>query len=604
MWITFFILLVTTIFFIWGRWRADLVAVASMLALLLFGIIDVKEALAGFSDSVVIMIAALFIVGGGIFRTGLAKMMGNYLLKLAGNKETQLLIVIMITVAIFSGFMSNTGTVAVLLPVIVSLSVHLEIHPSRFLIPLSFASSLGGVLTLIGTPPNLVVSQTLVKYGLAPFSFFSFTPMGIIILLVGLVFMILVGRFLLPRVSMTEYQLKKSALPDPESLANLYQLSSHVYALRVNESSMLVGKKLLELQLPAHFGIYVVHIERKGQNILAGPETRITEGDILYVQGERTGREKLIQQFDLSVIPERYVSDKVFKRKGIGIVEVLLTPQSNLLNQSILDAKFRERFKVQVIGLNRSGDMVWKDFTKEKLKFGDALLVEGTWEDIELLAREARDMVVVGQPQEEASKAATNGKAPVAAAIMVGMLVIMTLEILPAVTAILVAAFLMVVTGCLRNLEEAYSSINWESVVLIAAMLPMATALEKTGGVTFISERLVNQLGGFGPLAVLAGFYLLTNLFSQFISNTATAVLFAPIAITAADNMGVSPYPLLMTVAIAASMAFATPVASPTNALVMTAGGYRFVDFVKIGVPLQLIIGVITIVVLPMLFPF
>ncbi|RXT08019.1 SLC13 family permease [Ammoniphilus sp. CFH 90114] len=605
MWVTFFILIFTTVLFVWGRWRADLVAVASLLCLLLAGIIDVKEALAGFSDSVVIMIAALFIVGGGIFRTGLAKMMGNSLLRLAGNNEAQLLTVIMVTVAIFSGFMSNTGTVAVLLPVIVSLSVNLNIHPSRFLIPLSFASSLGGVLTLIGTPPNLVVSQVLVKYGLEPFSFFDFTPMGIVILVCGLLFMVFIGRSLLPQTTIADYQQKRTGFPDSLNLANLYQLSDQVYPIRVGRDSNIVGKRLLELKFPATFGIYVLHIERKGKHILAGPETMIAENDILFVQGARIDMQKLINHYGLFLLSDRMSkSEKVFNRKGIGIVEVLLTPHSSLLNQTILDTRFRERFKVHVLGLNRRGEMLLKDFTKEKLKFGDALLVEGSWEDIELLAQEAKDVVVVGQPKEEASKAATNGKAPVAALIMVAMLVTMTLEILPAVTTILVAAFLMVLTGCLRNLEEAYSSINWESVVLIAAMLPMATALEKTGGVTFISERLVQNLGVYGPIAVLAGIYFLTNIFSQFISNTATAVLFAPIAITAATNMGVSPYPLLMTVSIAASMAFATPVASPTNALVMTAGGYKFIDFVKVGLPLQVMIGIITLIVLPLLFPF
>lgn len=244
-----------------------------------------------------------------------------------------------------------------------------------------------------------------------------------------------------------------------------------------------------------------------------------------------------------------------------------------------------------------------QDVTKLRLRFGDALLVQGTWDAIELLARETNDVVVVGQPQEHASTASANGKAWVAGMIMVLMVVLMIAEVFPAFVTVLIAAVLMVLTGCVRNMNDAYGQINWESIVLIAAMLPMATALEKSGGMQLLADGIIQLLGGFGAIGVLAGIYFMTMLFGQFISNTATAVLFAPIALNAAMALGANPYAFLIIVAVGASMSFATPVASPTNALVMTAGGYSFRDFAKIGVPLQLIMFIVMMIAVPLLFP-
>lgn len=240
----------------------------------------------------------------------------------------------------------------------------------------------------------------------------------------------------------------------------------------------------------------------------------------------------------------------------------------------------------------------------QKLRFGDAILVQGTWDEIELLSRETQDVVVVGQPRELAGAIAANGKAPIAGIIMLLMIGLMVFEVFDAVIAVLIGAVLMIITGCLRNMDDAYSKINFESIVLVAAMLPMATALEKTGGMTILAEGIINVLGDFGPYGVLMGIYLLTVVFGQFVSNTATAVLFSPIAITAALAMDANPYTFMIGVATAASMAFATPIASPTNSLVLTAGGYKFMDFVKVGVPLQVIMFIVMMIAVPLLFPF
>jgi di/tricarboxylate transporter len=610
--LTFVILLITTLIFMLGKIRADLVAMCSLLALLLTGIITTGEALAGFSNSLVIMIAGLFVVGGGIFRTGLASLSGNYLLKFAGNSETKLLLILMILVALLSAFMSNTGTVAVLMPVVISLALGMRKSPALFLIPLAFASSLGGVLTLIGTPPNLIVSQILVDNGYQRLGFFDFTPVGLVALFTGIVFLMTIGKRLLPKGDSKE-RFRSQKEISPLELADFFHISDQLYRVKVQPLSPLINKQLSELQLPRLYQVGIIHIERRNgdktklagiQHLPATSETIIKENDILYVQGTSEDIERFKKDYLLLFNKEEHASPTNLVSRDFGVAEVLLTPQSSFINDTIADLNFREKYNLNILGINRKGKYQLRNWARQSLKFGDALLVQGKWTDLELLAKDTEDVVVLGQTKEQASMAAASGKAPIAAAIMLGMLIMMTLEIVPAVTAVLIAAVLMIITGCLRNMEDAYGRINWESVVLIAAMLPMATALEKTGGVLYLSDLIIGILGIYGPIALMGGFYFSTMLFSQFISNTATAVLFAPIAITTAINVGASPYPFLIAVSVAASMAFATPVASPTNALVMTAGGYKFSDFVKVGVPLQIVIWIVMMFTIPYFFPF
>ncbi|OIJ14765.1 SLC13 family permease [Anaerobacillus alkalilacustris] len=611
--LTFVILCVTTFFFMIGKFRADLIAMCSLLSLLLTGIITTSEALAGFSNSVVVMIAGLFIVGGGIFRTGLAQMIGNKLLTFAGKSEAKLLLILMILVAGLSAFMSNTGTVAVLMPVVISIAIGMKKSPSLFLMPLAFASSLGGVLTLIGTPPNLIVSQTLADNGYERLSFFDFTPVGIVALATGILFLMTVGKRLLPKGDPRK-KLRDKQDVSPTELANNFHISDQLYRVRVHPLSPIINKPLSKLELPKLYQVSIIKIERgslefkkilpRTKHFSATSNTVIKENDILYLQGEVDAIDQFKSDYRLMFLKESKAAPTDLVSREFGVAEILLTPESSFIDKTITELKFREKYNLNILGINRKGKYQLDAWLTETLKFGDALLVQGRWSDLELLAKETRDVVVLGQTKEQASMAAANGKAPVAAAIMMGMLLMMTLEVVPAVTAVLISAVLMIITGCLRNVDDAYGRINWESVFLIAAMLPMATALEKTGGVLYLSDIITGFLGVYGPLALVAGFYFITMLFSQFISNTATAVLFAPIAITTAINYGVSPYPFLIAVSVAASMAFATPVASPTNALVMTAGGYKFSDFVKVGVPLQIVIWLVMMFTIPYFFPF
>ncbi len=604
--ITLAVLLIASFFFMRGKVRADLVAVCALLALTLFDILTPSEALAGFSNSVVIMMIGLFVVGAGIFRTGLAKMISSKILQMAGNSENKLFILVMLATASIGAFVSNTGTVAVMMPIIVSMAASANISPRRYLMPLAFASSMG-MFTLISTPPNLVIQDTLINAGYDALSFFSFAPIGFTALFVGVIVLFFLSKLL---ISKNDDSTNKKRGKSLKELAEEYNLSRQSYKVDVESNSPLIGKTLAELKVASHYDVSISKIVRRNTNSrfrktfieeVAGPKSMIQKDDALYCHGEKRNIERFVLENKLTMEN----SDRDFSDfQNSGLAEVFIMPNSRLINRTISEIRFREEYNVNVLGLQRQNEYKMLDIKNTKLHSGDALLIQGTWEDLANLDDRQDDLVLVGQPLKEAAKVTLNQNAPVAAAIMILMVLAMVLEVMPSVIAIMLAAVLMVATGCLRNVEEAYDSINWESVVLIGAMLPMATAFQNTGVDTLISGGLVSKLGDMGPYALLAGIYFCTSLLTMFISNTATAVLFAPIAMKAAIGMGVSPYPFLFAVAVAASMCFSSPFSTPPNALVMSAGRYSFMDYVKVGLPLQVVMGIVMILVLPLLFPF
>ena len=607
--ITLVILLISAVFFMRGKVRSDLVALCSLLALTLFGILSPGEALAGFSNSVVIMMIGLFVVGAGIFRTGLAKMISSKILQMAGGNENMLFIAVMLVTASIGAFVSNTGTVAVMMPIIISMTASANLNPRRYLMPLAFASSMG-MFTLISTPPNLVINNALVEAGYEGLSFFSFAPIGFVALSVGIIVLFFLTKLLVSKndASASKKQKGKSLA----ELAQEYQLEQKSYRVEVRNNSPLLNKSLAELKIATKYNVSISKIVRRTGNSrfrrnlteeVAGPKSVILKDDILYCHGNISDIEAMASENNLFL-------DKINGKEPFsdfqesGIAEVFIMPNSKLINRTISEIGFRDEYNVNVLGIQRQNEYKMQDVKDIKLHSGDALLIQGTWKDLANLDDRQDDLVLVGQPLKEASKVTLDQKAPVAAIIMLLMVIAMVFEIVPSVIAIMLAAVAMVITGCLRNIEEAYGSINWESVVLIAAMLPMATAFQNTGVDTLISGSLVGRLGDFGPYALLAGIYFCTSLLTMFISNTATAVLFTPIALKAAIEMGASPYPFLFAVAVAASMCFASPFSTPPNALVMSPGRYSFIDYVKVGLPLQIIMGIIMIVVLPFLFPF
>ncbi len=600
----FLLLMVTIILFVSDRLRLDVVAILVILALTLSGILSPKEALTGFGDPVVILIAGLFVVGEGLFRTGVAFTIGNWLMRVGGTSETRMMILLMLVVAGLSAFMSSTGAVAIFIPVTLNLAAKAGIQPSRLLMPIAFASLIGGMLTLIGTPPNLVVSTQLTREGLKGFGFFEFTPIGLSVLITGVAYVVFWGRkWLLKETGETRQSVENHlSLND---LIEDYELSDRFHRLRINADSSLAAMAVAQALLRTRYGVTVLGIERRQRGrpmvIPAGALTELKVGDILLVVDTAGELDRMLQteRLDQLEIKNEY---RRIATQELGLAEVLLTPRSSLIGQTLSKVRFRQRYGLTVLGILRNGKPVEGNLVETELLFGDTVLVGGGWRHIGLLQAERENFLVLNLPREIDEIAPNRSKAPWALGIIGGMLVLMTFKLVPSVTAVLLAALAMVFARCV-SMKNAYASINWESLVLIAGMLPMATALEKTGGIQLIVNGLVGSLGELGPIALMAGLFLLTSIFSQFISNTATTVLVAPIAMFAATNMGISPYPLLMTVAIAASTAFSTPVASPVNTLVLGPGGYKFNDFVKLGVPLQLLVMALTLLAVPVLFP-
>lgn len=618
---TLIILALSAVFFVNGKLRSDLAALCALVLLIVFNILTPEEALSGFSNPIVIMMVGLFVVGGAIFKTGLAKMISSKILRLAGKSELKLFILIMVVTAFIGAFVSNTGTVALMLPIVVSMAASANISPGRFLMPLAFASSMGGMATLIGTPPNLVVDEVLSNAGFTDLSFFSFTPIGVICVLIGLVVLIPLSKFFLVKKEDGK-DTKTTTGHSPKELAKKYQLSDNLYRIQIRPGSRIGGKKLQELNITQAYNLSILEIRRQSSSqgrflktvdqSLAGPHTELQENDILYVFGpfekvNQFAKEQNLELTDTHV--SEYVEGAEVEKlsvREIGIAEVLLMPDSKLINKAVKDSGFRDKYSVNILGIQRKGEYILNDIKDIKMHAGDILLIQGTWDSIARMSQKQSQWVVLGQPLEEASKVTLDYKAPVAALIMVLMIAAMVFDFIPIppVAAVIIAGILMVLTGCFRNVEEAYKTINWESVVLIAAMLPMSLALEKTGASNLISEKLVSGLGDYGPLVLMAGIYFTTSLLTMFISNTATAVLVAPIALQSAIAINVSPYPFLLAVTVGASMCFASPFSTPPNALVMSAGKYTFMDYVKVGLPLQIVMGIVMVFILPLLFPF
>ncbi|RGS19715.1 SLC13 family permease [Segatella copri] len=617
---TLIILVITVALFIWGRVRADIVALTALAALLVLGILTPAEALSGFSSPIVIMMIGLFVVGGAIMQTGLAKLAGNKLMALSRGNETITFLLVMLVTSFIGAFVSNTGTVALMMPIIMSIAAGSGMQSSRFLMPLAFAGSLGGMLTLIGTPPNLVIDEVLTEGGYQPLAFFSFFPVGIIVIAIGIIVLMPLSKIFLSKKQSGKKKKQGKSLDD---LVDEYQLLDNLHryivpsrrpsaALDENGEQMdIVGKTLKDLSIQKKYGVSIIEIRNEKKSRLglvkdvsqnmAKSSSTIQVHDTLYIIGEEEKMKRFASDYGL-----RKMKDVKIDFYDLGLTEIVVMPTSNFAGLRIGEANLRKRFGINVLGVKRGDEYITDNLIATKLHVGDMLLVQGEWTNLAHLATDTSNWVVIDQPEKTADKVLLDYKAPVAAAIMLLMIAMMVFDFIPVapVTAVIIAGLLTVFAGCFRNVEAAYKTINWESIVLIAAMMPMSTALEKTGASALVSQGLVESLGSMGPTALLAGIYFTTSLMTMFVSNTATAVLMAPIALVAARQVGVSPYSFLFAVTLGASMCFASPFSTPPNALVMKAGGYTFMDYVKVGLPLQIIIGVVMTFVLPLLFPY
>ena len=618
MWYTIAILAAAIVLFVTEWLRVDVVALGVVVALMVTGVLDTSQALAGFSNSVVLIIASLFIVGGAVLQTGLAGMIAQRILKIAGGNEIRLMAAIMLTAGVLSGFISDTGTVAVLLPAVVSLARSANLSPSRLLIPLSYGALLGGATTLIGTTPNIIVTDMLREQGQETFVFFSYTPTGVLMLIAGVTFMITLGRRILPKTA-PDYQEQDQS---PKELIDVYRLPDNLFRLRVPEGSNLADKTLADSRLRSQFNVTALEVIRDPapqqlvrigeqrlmlqtgtlEMLYPNAETVLHTNDVIVVQGEFSAVREAIAYWNLVMQPVSPEDDQVLINQEAGVAEVLLPPRSSLVNKTLVESRFGSQFKLTVLNMVRPGHSEKLDLKTTPLTFGDILLVQGYWYDILALKKRPRDFVVMGQP-ESMLGAPYRHKARIALLIMLGMLVALIAGIAPVATISMTAGLLIVLTGCL-SMDDAYDAIDWKSIVLIAGMLPMSTAMEQVGLVEEVAQGLTDVLGDFGPLAIMAGLFVLTSAFTQVISNTATTLIVAPVAFATAAELDVSPQAFLMAISIAASMAFASPVASPVNTLVMGAGKYRFIDYAKIGIPMILIMLLVTTICVPLLWPF
>lgn len=600
------LLAIAVILFATGRVRMDAVALLVIVAFVLSGTLSITEAFSGFSDPNVVLIAALFIIGDGLVRTGVATVMGTWLVKMAGSSEIKMLVLLMLTVAGLGAFMSSTGVVAIFIPVVLSVSMRMQTSPSRLMMPLSFAGLISGMMTLVATPPNLVVNSELLREGHAGFSFFSVTPIGLVVLVLGIIYMLLM-RFMLKGDNPQQQRdgWKRRTFRD---LIKEYRLTGRARRLAIRPGSPMIGQRLDDLKLRERYGANVIGVERWRRfrrvivNVNGVSEFRAR--DVLLIDMSAADvdlREFCSEQLlEPMVLRGEYFSDQAL---DVGMAEISLIPESELIGKSVREIGFRTRYGLNVVGLKRDGVAIEGSLADELLLMGDIILVVGNWKLIGMLAKQGRDFVALNLPEEVSEASPAHSQAPHAIFCLVLMVALMLTDEIPNPIAAIVACLLMGKFRCI-DAESAYKAIHWPSIILIVGMMPFALALQKTGGVDLAVKGLMDVGGGYGPYMMLGCLFVLCATIGLFISNTATAVLMAPIALAAAKSMGVSPYPFAMVIAMAASAAFMTPVSSPVNTLVLGPGNYSFSDFLKLGVPFTIIVMLVCVLMIPLLFPF
>jgi di/tricarboxylate transporter len=599
------LLLVAAIFmFAIGRPRMDVVALIMIVALPLTGVIGIEDALAGFSDPNIVLIGALFVVGEALVRTGIAQRLGDWLVKKAGRSEARLIVLLMIVVAGIGSFMSSTGVVAIFIPIVLRIARNAAIPAGRLMMPLSVAALLSGMMTLVATAPNLVIHSELMRNGLEGFGFFAFTPFGLPLLALAILYMLIARRFLGQSDAPTD-TVKRPALGD---FVKAYGLEGREYRLVVRPNSPLLGASLSAFDLRGSEGINIIAIERAtrfGRQLMRPrPESRLETGDMMLIDA-RTA------DLDMDEVAERYGLDRIAlgsayfgdRSQEIGMAELLVPPDSRLVGKTIVDARLRTVTDLAVIGIRRGRAAIDAPLSNVTFQAGDTLLAIGPWRAITRLPQGPERLIVLNTPMEIEDVAPASHRAPHAAVILLVTVGLMATGVVPNVVAALLGCLLFGLFGCI-DMNAAYRSIHWQTLILIIGMLPFSIALQRTGGIDIATDGLLTMVGGASPRVVLATLFTLTAVLGLFISNTATAVLMAPVAIALAGSLEVSPYPFAMTVALAASAAFMTPVSSPVNTLVVGPGKYRFIDFVKVGVPFTLVALIVTILLVPILLPF
>ncbi len=583
------ILVIAVVLFATEWIRMDLVSLMVLLALALTGLVTVEEAFSGFSNPAVITVAAMFVISAAIASTGATGKLGERLIRVAGNSEAKLIAVIMLTVALFSAFINNIGSTAVLMPLVVTMARKAKIPPSKLLIPLAFGSLMGGVCTLIGTPPNILMNSLMEEYAGLTFSMFDFAPVGIAIVAAGTLYMALVGRHLLPS--------RKAG-----TLTEAYQVKEYITEVEILQDSPLHGKNITESGLESEFNLKVRAILRDKKKFPFPRRNRkLRAGDILFLEGDPKEILKIRGKKGLQVVPERDnpVMEDSKDGSSMVVVEASLSPTSEMVGKSLRDVRFADTHGMTVLAIWRRGAPVVKRVDHVELRFGDVLLLQGPEEKALHLGREHGFLLLGGVPMTTYSPR----KAPIALAVLVGVIALAATEILPIMLSASLGAVVMVLSRCLTS-KEAYESVDWSIIMLIAGTLPLGLAMENSGAARFLADLIIGTVGPFGPWIVLGAVFLITFALTEVMSHAAAAVLVAPIAFNTAIDMGVSPKPFFMAVAIAASSCFMTPISHQSNALVMGPGGYKFFDYTKVGTPLNIAVWIVATLLIPLVFPF
>lgn len=597
------LLVVAIVLFAIGRPRTDVVALLMMAALPFTGAIDVGEAIAGFADPNIVLIALLFVIGEGLVRTGVARKMGESIVHHSGGDETRLLVGLMLVVALVGSIMSSTGVVAIFIPIVLRIARSTGISPGRLMMPLSVAALCSGMMTLVATAPNLVVNGEVLREGYDGFQFFSFTPFGIPILIVAVAWMLIARRWL-PGDAQAEGAAKRPGFAD---WIESYGLAGREYRVRVRPNSPLIGQLAADVEDHALLGTHVLAFERLarfGRTRLVSPEgARIHAGDVLLLDAHAPSLdcEAMLEAQGLDALPLQgaWFSDYA---NDIGMAEMIVPMNSRLVGASARHARLRASHKLAVLGVKRGKTAEVKRVEDVQFHVGDTLLVAGPWSAIRALGSDPGRLILLDLPAEFDDVAPTASRAPFAIATLLLTIAMMVSGIVSNVHAALIGSLLMGATGCI-DLRSAYRSIHWPSLVLIVGMLPFSLALQRTGGVDLAADALAAIAGDANPRIILAALFAVTAILGMFISNTAVAVLMAPVALALAEELHASPHAFAMTVALGASTAFMTPVSSPVNALVVGPGGYRFGDFVRVGTPLALMALIVTVFLVPLVYP-
>ena len=578
------ILVGVVVLFVSEKYPLDIVALLGLGVLLVLGLVTIGEGFSGFSNPATMTVAAMFVLGAGLQKTGATATVGRLMVRFSRNHYTAL-VVIMVTVTVMSAFVNNTAAVAVFIPLVTVLANRRRIAASKLLIPLSYASQFGGVCTLIGTSTNLLVSAISEEAGYGAFSMFEFTRMGLVLFAAGVAFFLLFGRWLLP------------ARPTPE-LSITYQLGEYITELRIRGGSPLVGKSVVESRLGEDHDITVLRVRNAGEDGWAPLRRTLQPDDVLLVRGSLPDLIRLRGTMGLRINADFELRDDTLQSKDLRVVQALVAPGSRLVGHTLKETDFRNRYRALVLGMQRKGETINDKLSSIKLRLGDALLIQAPEAQIRDLRR-GEDLIILN----EIPGSVLRHKAPLAIGILVVVVGLAAFDVLPILVAALLGCVALVMTRVLQP-EDAYRAINWQVIFLLAGVLPLGVAMHNSGAAGWLAEQTVALVGDLGPVAVLAAFYLLTAIMTETMSNAAAAVLLAPIAISTAEQIGVDPRPFLMAITFAASTGFSTPVGYQTNTMIYNPGGYKYTDFLRAGVPLNLIFWVLSVIFIPRLWAF